>query len=37
MKKPFSCEASRALYKDYYTKQSGETYPYYMEHEQDTI
>ena len=23
MKKPFCCEASRALYDDYYTKQSG--------------
>ena len=27
MKKPYCCEASRALYEDYYTKQSGGELP----------
>ena len=27
MKKPYCCEASRALYEDYYTKQSGGALP----------
>ena len=27
MKKPYCCEASRALYEDYYTKQSGGKLP----------
>ena len=27
MKKPFCCEARRALYEDYYTKQSGGELP----------
>ena len=31
MKKPYCCDASRALYEDYYTKQSGGELPIFYE------